>query len=119
MAIRPRRLRGGKTVYDVMLRRPNGTQYSKTFTTKKEAESWQARQKVAMDGERWVDPTAGRMVLGEYAREWMGARKLAPGPERSTRASSSTFSPPSPTHPSTHNPPRGPDLEQQALETGQ
>lgn len=78
MAIRPRRLRGGKTVYDVMLRRPNGTQYSRTFTTKKEAESWQAQQKVAMDGDGWVDPTAGRVVLADYAKEWMGARKLAP-----------------------------------------
>lgn len=78
MAIRSRRLRGGKTVYDVMLRRPNGTQYSKTFTTKKEAESWQARQKLVLDGEGWVDPTAGRVMLGEYAKEWMGARKLAP-----------------------------------------
>jgi len=78
MAIRPRRLRGGKTVYDVMLRRPNGSQYSKTFATKKEAESWQARQRVAVDADTWVDPAAGRVVLGEYALEWMGARHLAP-----------------------------------------
>ena len=78
MAIRARQVRNGKTVYDVMLRRPDGTQYGRTFKTKKEAESWQAEQRVDRTRDTWVDPGAGRITLTEYSGEWMAARRLAP-----------------------------------------
>jgi integrase len=78
VAIRARKKRDGKTVYDVMLRRPDGGQYSKTFPTKKQAEAWQNEQRVDRVRDSWVDPGAGRIPLGEYAREWLAARTLAP-----------------------------------------
>jgi integrase len=78
MAIRSRRLRNGKTAYDVELRRPDGTKYSKTFYTKRDAQTWEAEQRTERARDRWVDPTAGRIRLREYADEWMRTRRLAP-----------------------------------------
>lgn len=78
MAIRTRRLRNGKTAYDVELRRPDGTKYSKTFYAKREAQAWEAEQRAARARDRWIDPTAGRVALREYADEWLRTRRLAP-----------------------------------------
>lgn len=79
MAIRTRTLKGGRKAYDVLLRRPDGTQYAQTFYTKREAETWEAQQKADKSRNRWVDPAAGRILFREYAKEWMGNRpKLAP-----------------------------------------
>lgn len=78
MAIRTRRLRNGKTAYDVELRRPDGTKYSKTFHTKREAQAWEAEQRADRARDRWVDPTAGRVALSKYATKWMRTRQLAP-----------------------------------------
>jgi integrase len=74
MAIRSRKLASGRRVYDVMLRRPDGTQYSSTFRTKKEAEAWEAQQKADRSRHRWVDPTAGRVPFRTYATEWLRTR---------------------------------------------
>ena len=63
MAIRTRRLRNGKTAYDVELRRPDGTKYSKTFHSKREAQAWEAEQRADRARDRWIDPTAGRIGL--------------------------------------------------------
>ncbi|MCU1463547.1 MAG: Integrase, Lambda phage type [Acidimicrobiales bacterium] len=78
MAIRTRRLRNGKTAYDVELRRPDGTKYSKTFYAKRDAQTWEAEQRADRARDRWIDPTAGRIRLREYADEWMRTRRLAP-----------------------------------------
>jgi integrase len=78
MAIGTRRLRNGKTAYDVELRRPDGTKYSKTFYTRRNAQTWEAEQRADRARDRWVDPTAGRIRLREYADEWMRTRRLAP-----------------------------------------
>lgn len=78
MAIRARRLRTGKTVYDVMLRRADGSQYSRTFNTKKQAEQWQSQERVDRARDAWIDPNAGRISLREYASEWLSTRQLAP-----------------------------------------
>lgn len=78
MAIRTRRLRNGKTAYDVELRRPDGTKYSKTFCAKRDAQAWEAEQRTDRARNRWVDPTAGRVELSKYAAEWMRTRQLAP-----------------------------------------
>jgi integrase len=74
VSIRTRNLSGGRRVYDVMLRRPDGTQYQRTFRTKKEAESWEAQQRADRSRSQWVDPTAGRVVFKEYSWEWLRAR---------------------------------------------
>lgn len=78
MAIRTRRLCNGKPAYDVELRRPDGTKYSKTFYAKRVAQAWEAQQCADRSRDRWVDPTAGRVELSKYASEWMRTRQLAP-----------------------------------------
>jgi len=78
MAIRTRRLRKGKFAYDVELRRPDGTKYSKTFYSKRDAQAWEAEQRADRARQRWIDPTAGRIPLRTYADEWMRTRRLAP-----------------------------------------
>lgn len=78
MAIRTRRLRNGKIAYDVELRRPDGTKYSKTFHAKRDAQAWEAEQRADRARDRWIDPTAGRVTLRTYADEWMRTRRLAP-----------------------------------------
>ena len=78
MAIRTRRLRNGKTAYDVELRRPDGTKYSKTFHAKRDAQAWEAEQRADRARDRWIDPTAGRVLLRAYADEWMRTRRLSP-----------------------------------------
>ena len=78
MAIRTRRLRNGKTAYDVELRRPDGTKYSKTFHSKREAQTWEGEQRADRARDRWIDPTAGRVPLRTYSGEWMRTRKHAP-----------------------------------------
>jgi integrase len=74
MAIRARKLAGGKRAYDVILRRPDGTQYSTTFRVKKAAETWEAQQIADRSRHRWVDPTAGRVPFTKYATEWLSTR---------------------------------------------
>src|SRR5207249_11514806 len=72
------RRRSGKRAYDVELRRPDGTKYSKTFHSKRAALAWDAEQRADRSHDRWVDPTAGRVRLSEYATEWLRSRQLAP-----------------------------------------
>jgi len=74
MSIRKRQLKNGKDVYDVMLRRPDHTQYQRTFATKKAAVTWEARELADMSRYRWVDPSAGDRNFAEYAREWLDLR---------------------------------------------
>lgn len=78
MSIRTRKLRNGKTAYDVELRRPDGSKYSKTFHTKRDAQLWEAKERSDRSRDRWVDPAAGRIELREYAEEWLLNRHLAP-----------------------------------------
>lgn len=78
MSIRTRKLRNGKTAYDVELRRPDGSKYGRSFHTKRQAELWEAKEKADKSRDRWVDPAAGRIPLGQYTDEWLANRKLAP-----------------------------------------
>lgn len=74
MSIRTRKLKSGSNAYDVMLRRPDGTQYQRTFRTKREAERWEAQQLADQSRNVWVDPTAGRILFKDYAEEWLRNR---------------------------------------------
>jgi len=74
MAIRTRTLKGGRKAYDVLLRRPDGTQYAQTFHTRREAGAWEAQQKADKSRHRWVDPTVGRVLFRDYAEEWLRNR---------------------------------------------
>jgi integrase len=49
-----------------------------TFTTRRDASKWLAKAE-AEQGRGWIDPSAGRVLLTDYAREWLqGQVTLAP-----------------------------------------
>jgi integrase len=55
-------------------RGPDGRERSKTFDRKTDAERFLAEMAVAKNRGAWVDPRAGRMPFGEWARECYAAR---------------------------------------------
>lgn len=57
--------------YDVKLRGPDGTQYSKTFRTRKDATKYEAQQVTALAGGVYVSPQAGSTTLGAVAERWL------------------------------------------------
>jgi integrase len=61
-------------VYDVRLRAPDGRAYKRTFTTKRDAETWQAQEKADRSRGAWVDPRAGQITLETYAWRWLADR---------------------------------------------
>jgi Arm DNA-binding domain len=74
----------GATRYRVRYRTPDRNQTTKRgFTTKRDAQAWANQLEVDKRKVAYVAPAAGRVKLGEYAREWLGSKhKLKP----STRA---------------------------------
>lgn len=76
--------RSGATRYRVRYRTPDRRQTDKRgFRTKREAEAWANQLEVDKRKGAYVAPAAGRVKLGEYAREWLDSKhKLKP----STRA---------------------------------
>jgi integrase len=64
--------------YDVRYRDPTGRQRKKSFRTKKEAERFASTATAAMWSGQWLDPSAGRVALAEYAATWMASRQLRP-----------------------------------------
>ena len=74
MSIQTRKLKNGRTAYDVKLRTPDGHQYSQSFRTRKEAEAFQTKQRATRMEGVWVDPTAGRITFGSYAERWLAQR---------------------------------------------
>jgi len=60
--------------YKVRLRRPDGSEYARTFRTRKEAAAFQAAEQADQARGHWTDPTAGREALGAYADRWLTAR---------------------------------------------
>lgn len=74
MAIRERRIRGGQKAYDVILRRPDGTQYSRTFRSKREAVRFESQQNVDRSRAEWRDPALGSVRFEDYAEQWLACR---------------------------------------------
>lgn len=74
----------GTMRYRVRYRTPDRRQTDKRgFKTKRDAEAWANQLEVDKRRGAYVAPAAGRVQLGEYAREWLGSKhKLKP----STRA---------------------------------
>jgi integrase len=66
-----RRQRDGRTVYEVRLRGPEGTEYSRTFETRKAAEAYQTEQRAQRARGGWVDPRRAEVAFGEVARSWL------------------------------------------------
>jgi integrase len=71
VSIEARRLRSGRTIYDVRLRAPDGRQYKKTLRTRKEAEAYIVKERAALLQGTWVDPKAGKVRLDAYAAQWL------------------------------------------------
>jgi integrase len=68
--IERRTTRNGESRYEVRLRGVNGTERSRTFRTKKEAERYERAQHTAIDQGLWVDPHSGRVTLATWTVEW-------------------------------------------------
>lgn len=61
--------------YRVQYRDPSGTPRTKRgFTTKAQANSWAAKNTVAMDGGDWVDPKLQKVTISEVGARWLATR---------------------------------------------
>ncbi len=60
--------------YDVRLRDPNGRVYNRTFTTRKEAQTFAAREEADRSRGSWVDPRRGTVTVGQWATQWIAQR---------------------------------------------
>lgn len=72
MSIEKRQRKNGVRWY-VRLRRPDGSPYSRSFRTRKEAERFQASELADRDRGSWTDPAAGRITLQAWSEEWMAS----------------------------------------------
>ena len=70
MASIEKRTRGGKAVYLVRWRGPNGGQRSKQFATKRDARLHLTGVTGDIQAGSYVDPRAGRMTVAEWWDEW-------------------------------------------------
>ncbi|MBW3649329.1 MAG: site-specific integrase [Actinobacteria bacterium] len=74
MAIRERQIKGGRKAYDVILRRPNGSQYSRSFRSKREAVRFEAQENADRSRADWRDPALGAVRFEDYAEQWLLCR---------------------------------------------
>lgn len=73
MSIQRRTRTDGRTVYDVRLRDPQGRVYTRTFKTKKEAETFQAREQADRSRGVWLDPAKGEVLFADFAQRWLSS----------------------------------------------
>ena len=65
----------GVTLYCVRYRTPDRSQTDKRgFRTKRDAQAWADQLEVDKRKGAYVAPAAGRVKLGEYAREWLASK---------------------------------------------
>ncbi len=62
----------GDVRYEVRLRGPDGLERSRTFRTRKAAETYERELLAQRDRGGWVDPRAGRITLADWVTEWSG-----------------------------------------------
>lgn len=69
-----------RVVWDVRLRTPAGRQYTRTFDTKREAESFEASERADRSRGTWIDPErASRTTVRAWSQEWRSLnRRKAP-----------------------------------------
>jgi integrase len=60
-----------RTVWDVKLRDQNGRMYQKTFTTKAEAQNYEAGQRTDRRRGTWIDPRHENRSVASVADEWL------------------------------------------------
>lgn len=57
--------------YDVRMRTPDGRPYKRTFRTRKEAETYEAREIADRSRGGWVDPRRSSISVAAWAAEWL------------------------------------------------
>lgn len=60
--------------YDVRMRDPSGRVYTRTFSTKREAETFAARERADRSRGSWVDPRRGTITVEEWSARWLDQR---------------------------------------------
>ena len=70
MGIAKRTTAAGAVRYEVRLRGPDGRERSRTFRTRKAAETYERELLAQRDRGGWVDPKAGRISLADWVTEW-------------------------------------------------
>jgi integrase len=83
VSIKGRKLTSGRTVYDVRLRDPQGRAYKRTFPTKREAETFEATQRVDRVRGAWIDPRKSSTTFADVAASWLASN---PAKRETTRA---------------------------------
>jgi integrase len=73
VSITARRLSNGRAVYDVRLRDPAGRVYTRTFRTKRDAETYRARELADRSRGIWLNPLHAATPFCELARSWLSA----------------------------------------------
>ncbi|NNN22579.1 MAG: site-specific integrase, partial [Acidimicrobiales bacterium] len=68
-----RKLKNGKR-YDVRLRDPSGRLYTKSFSSKRDAETYEAKMLLEKTVGTWMDPKLGRIKLSDWSSQWMEQR---------------------------------------------
>ncbi len=74
MASIEKRLRDGRTSWRAHYRTPSGAQRNKTFARKIDAEKFLAGVESDKSRGLYVDPSAGRITVGQYAATWQAAQ---------------------------------------------
>lgn len=73
MSIHRRAAKGGVR-YDVRLRTPDGRQYSRSFRSRRDAETFAREQLSAQQRGAWLHPGGASTLFGEWADEWLRQR---------------------------------------------
>ena len=81
MAHIEKRNRGGRTSWRARYRAPDGSERSRSFVKKSDAEQWLDTVRGDLAHGTYVDPAGGKKRFGEYAREWQATRVHRPSTE--------------------------------------
>jgi integrase len=68
--IRERTTSTGEKRFDARFRGPDGRVRGKTFTTRRDARDWLARQRTDRSAGTWIDPARGRITFAQWWEQW-------------------------------------------------
>jgi integrase len=72
-SIERRKTRSGETRWEVRYRAPDGRERSKTFPTRKKAETYAAIAEADKARGAWIDPRDANLTFGEIAQRWLAS----------------------------------------------
>ncbi len=78
MAYIKRRVRNGKVTWRARYREPDGTERSRSFAKRSDAERWLDAIRGDLAHGTYVDPAGGRRLFRDYAAEWQASRVHRP-----------------------------------------